>query len=155
MPVIHFDRIAYQDIQKNTQVIYISPYFALMFQSKNFQSKKNIIAGRNPVVEALKQSAGIDKILLFKNASGDVINDARADNDQKGSPEVVMIMNSDGAQKWRAVTAEASSGTNKKAVAIVLDDNVLATYARGSLFPVIYWVIFLNKHLHLILPLQH
>src|SRR6478609_3490229 len=77
MPVIHFDRIAYQDIQKNTQVIYISPYFALMFQSKNFQSKKNIIAGRNPVVEALKQSAGIDKILLFKNASGDVINDIR------------------------------------------------------------------------------
>jgi SecD/SecF fusion protein len=56
--------------------------------------------------------------------SGDVINDARADNDQKGSPEVVMIMNSEGAQKWRAVTAEASSGTNKKAVAIVLDDNV-------------------------------
>lgn len=56
--------------------------------------------------------------------SGDVINDARADNDQKGSPEVVMIMNSEGAQKWRAVTAEASSGTNKKAIAIVLDDNV-------------------------------
>ncbi|MFS2188972.1 protein translocase subunit SecDF [Mucilaginibacter sp. Mucisp84] len=56
--------------------------------------------------------------------SGDVINDARADNDQKGSPEVVMIMNSEGAQKWRAVTAEASSGTNKKSIAIVLDDNV-------------------------------
>jgi SecD/SecF fusion protein len=56
--------------------------------------------------------------------SGSVINDARADNDQKGSPEVVMIMNSEGAQKWRAVTAEASSGTNKKAIAIVLDDNV-------------------------------
>ncbi|MEO3406541.1 protein translocase subunit SecDF [Mucilaginibacter sp. CAU 1740] len=56
--------------------------------------------------------------------SGDVINDARADNDQKGSPEVVMIMNSEGAQKWRAVTAEASSGTSKKAIAIVLDDNV-------------------------------
>jgi SecD/SecF fusion protein len=35
-----------------------------------------------------------------------------------------MIMNSEGAQKWRAVTAEASSGTNKKAIAIVLDDNV-------------------------------
>jgi 23S rRNA (guanosine2251-2'-O)-methyltransferase len=48
-----------------------------MFQSKNFQSKKNIIAGRNPVVESLKQQAGIDKILLFKNASGDVINDIR------------------------------------------------------------------------------
>lgn len=49
----------------------------IMFQSKNFQSKKNIIVGRNPVIEALKQYAGIDKILLFKNASGDVINEIR------------------------------------------------------------------------------
>jgi len=56
--------------------------------------------------------------------TGDVINDARADNSQKGDPEVIMTMNSAGAEKWRAITAEASSGTNKKAVAIVLDDNV-------------------------------
>ncbi|MDB5010717.1 MAG: protein translocase subunit SecDF [Mucilaginibacter sp.] len=56
--------------------------------------------------------------------TGDVINDARADNDQKGNPEVIMTMNSDGAQKWRAITAEASSGVDKKAIAIVLDDNV-------------------------------
>jgi 23S rRNA (guanosine2251-2'-O)-methyltransferase len=42
-----------------------------------FQSKKNIIAGRNPVTEALRQGKGIDKILLFKNASGDVINEIR------------------------------------------------------------------------------
>jgi SecD/SecF fusion protein len=56
--------------------------------------------------------------------AGDVINDARADNDQKGNPEVIMTMNSEGAQKWRAVTAEASAGTNKKSIAIVLDDNV-------------------------------
>src|SRR6201995_1110934 len=48
-----------------------------MFQSKNFQSKKNIIVGRNPVAESLKQYAGIDKILLFKNASGEVINEIR------------------------------------------------------------------------------
>jgi 23S rRNA (guanosine2251-2'-O)-methyltransferase len=48
-----------------------------MFQSKNFQSKKNIVVGRNPVAEALKQYAGIDKILLFKSASGDVINEIR------------------------------------------------------------------------------
>lgn len=48
-----------------------------MFQSKNFQSKKNIIVGRNPVVEALKQVGGIDKILMFKNASGDVMNEIR------------------------------------------------------------------------------
>ncbi len=42
-----------------------------------FQSKKNIIVGRNPVTEVLKQGAGIDKILLFKNASGEVINEIR------------------------------------------------------------------------------
>ncbi|MDO3642728.1 MAG: protein translocase subunit SecDF [Mucilaginibacter sp.] len=57
--------------------------------------------------------------------AGDVINDARQDYDQKGSPEVVMIMNSDGAQKWRSVTAEAAADpNNKQSVAIVLDDNV-------------------------------
>jgi SecD/SecF fusion protein len=55
---------------------------------------------------------------------GDVITDARADVNQKGSPEVVMIMNSEGAQKWRTVTAEAAAATNKRAIAIVLDDNV-------------------------------
>lgn len=42
-----------------------------------FQSKKNIIAGRNPVTEALRQQSCVDKILLFKNASGDVINEIR------------------------------------------------------------------------------
>ncbi|NNV54213.1 23S rRNA (guanosine(2251)-2'-O)-methyltransferase RlmB [Limnovirga soli] len=42
-----------------------------------FQSKKNIIAGRNPVVEALKSDQTLDKVLLFKNASGDAINEIR------------------------------------------------------------------------------
>lgn len=42
-----------------------------------FQSKKNIIVGRNPVAEALRQNKKIDKILLFRNASGDVINEIR------------------------------------------------------------------------------
>lgn len=56
--------------------------------------------------------------------SGDVINDANPSTDPKGNPEVVMSMNSEGAQKWRTITAEASSGVNKKSIAIVLDDNV-------------------------------
>jgi 23S rRNA (guanosine2251-2'-O)-methyltransferase len=48
------------------------------FQKKQpFQGKKNIIAGRNPVIEALKNDQKIDKILLFKNASGDVVNEIR------------------------------------------------------------------------------
>jgi SecD/SecF fusion protein len=57
--------------------------------------------------------------------SGDVINDARNDVDQlKGGYEVTMYMNSQGAQKWKTVTAEASAGAQKRAIAIVLDDNV-------------------------------
>jgi len=57
--------------------------------------------------------------------AGDVINDAHNDVDQKGSPEVVMVMNSDGAQKWRTVTAAAAADpNNKQSIAIVLDDNV-------------------------------
>lgn len=43
-----------------------------------FIPKKNIIAGRNPVVEALQKNQTIDKILLSKNASGEVINEIRA-----------------------------------------------------------------------------
>lgn len=38
-----------------------------------FIKSKNIIAGRNPVVEALKQGSGVDKILMFKNATGENI----------------------------------------------------------------------------------
>ncbi|WP_036678715.1 protein translocase subunit SecDF [Daejeonella oryzae] len=56
---------------------------------------------------------------------GDVISDARADYDQRGNPEVVMIMNSDGAREWRSLTAAASAdANNKKSVAIVLDNVV-------------------------------
>ncbi|HRI21138.1 MAG TPA: 23S rRNA (guanosine(2251)-2'-O)-methyltransferase RlmB [Panacibacter sp.] len=42
-----------------------------------FQSKKNIIAGRNPVIEALKSGQMIDKVLLFRNAGGDAVNEIR------------------------------------------------------------------------------
>ncbi|HVX50335.1 MAG TPA: 23S rRNA (guanosine(2251)-2'-O)-methyltransferase RlmB [Chitinophagaceae bacterium] len=47
-------------------------------KSPSFHSKKNIIAGRNPVTEALKSGQLIDKILLFNNAGGDVVNEIRA-----------------------------------------------------------------------------
>ncbi|WP_299286564.1 protein translocase subunit SecDF [uncultured Mucilaginibacter sp.] len=57
--------------------------------------------------------------------AGDVIADARNDYDQKGSPEVQMTMNTEGAAKWRTVTAAAAADqNNKKAIAIVLDDYV-------------------------------
>ena len=56
------------------------------FQTNNYQTKKNIIAGRNPVVEALKAGQNLDKILLFKNASGENIGEIRAMATQKNIP---------------------------------------------------------------------
>lgn len=57
--------------------------------------------------------------------AGDVVTNAREDFDQRGNPEVVMIMNSDGARQWRQVTAAAASDpNNKKSIAIVLDNAV-------------------------------
>jgi len=56
---------------------------------------------------------------------GEAISDARADYDQKGNPDVTMMMTGDGAQKWKKITAEASADqNNKKAIAIVLDNAV-------------------------------
>lgn len=73
---------------------------------------------------ALK-SSGIDNGPALE---GDVISDARSDYDQQGNPEVVMVMNGDGAQVWKRITLAASgSPENKednKSVAIVLDDVV-------------------------------
>ncbi len=40
-----------------------------------YQSKKNIIAGRNPIIEALQNGQLIDKILLIRNAGGDAIKE--------------------------------------------------------------------------------
>lgn len=46
-------------------------------KSPDYLSKKNIITGRNPVIEALRAQQNIDKILLFKNATGDAIQEIR------------------------------------------------------------------------------
>jgi len=56
---------------------------------------------------------------------GEAISDARHDYDQKGKPEVTMYMTGEGAQKWKKITAEASSNKdNLKSIAIVLDNAV-------------------------------
>ncbi|RYG05931.1 MAG: protein translocase subunit SecD, partial [Chitinophagaceae bacterium] len=45
--------------------------------------------------------------------------------DQNNNPEVTMYMTSEGATKWKKVTADASADpNNKKAIAIVLDNSV-------------------------------
>lgn len=56
---------------------------------------------------------------------GEAISDSRADFDQKGKPEVTMYMTSEGAAKWKKITAEAAADpNNKKSIAIVLDNMV-------------------------------
>jgi len=54
--------------------------------TNNYQSKKNIIAGRNPLLEALRKGDNIDKILLFRNASGDAVNEIRGKAKQLNIP---------------------------------------------------------------------
>jgi len=56
---------------------------------------------------------------------GDVISDARADFDARNNPEVVMIMNTEGANTWKTITAKAAQDeNNKQSIAIVLDNQV-------------------------------
>ncbi len=51
-----------------------------------YQSKKNIIVGRNAILEALKNGSLVDKILLFKNASGENIYEIRRIAQEKNIP---------------------------------------------------------------------
>ncbi len=56
---------------------------------------------------------------------GDAIADARADFQQGNKPEVTMRMTGEGSAKWKKITAEAAAdASNKKAIAIVLDNTV-------------------------------
>ncbi len=56
---------------------------------------------------------------------GDAVSNAMQSYDQKNQPEVTMYMTSDGASKWKKITAEAAADPqNKKAIAIVLDNTV-------------------------------
>jgi 23S rRNA (guanosine2251-2'-O)-methyltransferase len=43
-----------------------------------FIKGKNIIVGRNPVLEALKKGGGVDRILLYRNATGEVLTEIKA-----------------------------------------------------------------------------
>ena len=57
--------------------------------------------------------------------SGDAVANARDGYDQNNNPDVTMFMTSEGAAKWKKMTAEAAADpNNKKAIAIVLDNSV-------------------------------
>ena len=60
--------------------------------------------------------------------AGDVISNAREDFDQRGNPEVVMVMKTDGSREWKKITASAAGRpedeNDNKSIAIVLDNSV-------------------------------
>lgn len=106
----------------------VNAYLAMPEVKANFPSDLRFLWGvksinANNVFElyAIKANTRDGKAPL----GGEVIADARADIDQKGNPEVIMAMNTDGAKVWRRMTAEASADkNNKKSIAIVLDNYV-------------------------------
>ncbi len=106
----------------------VNAYLAMPEVKANFPSDMRFLWGvkainTNNVFElyAIKANTRDGKAPL----GGEVIADARADIDQKGNPEVIMAMNTDGAKVWRRMTAEASADkNNKKSIAIVLDNYV-------------------------------
>jgi SecD/SecF fusion protein len=56
---------------------------------------------------------------------GESVANARDGYDQSNRPEVTMYMTSEGAAKWKKITADAAADpNNKKAIAIVLDNTV-------------------------------
>ena len=88
-----------------------------------------LLWGVKPISEESKvfelYAIKISKVDGTPALGGDVISDARDDFDQRGNPEVVMVMNTEGAREWKSITALASADpNNKKSVAIVLDNNV-------------------------------
>lgn len=66
---------------------------------------------------------------------GSVIVDASQQYDITGSVEVSMLMNSEGARKWKEITRVASSQNPKRTVAIVLDNYVYSAPVVQSEIP--------------------
>lgn len=106
----------------------VNQYLAMPEVKSNFPSDIRFLWGVKSInaknvfeLYAIKANTRDGKAPL----GGEVISDARSDIDQKGNPEVIMAMNTDGAKVWRRMTAEASADKdNKKSIAIVLDNYV-------------------------------
>lgn len=106
----------------------VNAYLAIPEVRSNFPSDVRFLWGVKSINDknvfelyAIKANTRDGKAPL----GGEVISDARSDIDQKGNPEVIMAMNTDGAKIWRRMTAEASANKDdKKSIAIVLDNYV-------------------------------
>jgi len=135
-PVTYQDQSGQQKLRPGPVVGYVA-----LKDTATVDSYLNSTAAQNVIPHNMKFLWGVkplDKSKVFELyaiklagaengpvLTGDVITDARADQDQRGSPDVVMDMNSQGAQKWDIITRDASANKNDlQSVAIVLDNNV-------------------------------
>jgi SecD/SecF fusion protein len=135
-PVTYQDQSGQQKLRPGPTVGYVA-----LKDTATVDSYLNSTAAQNVIPHNMKFLWGVkplDKTKVFELyaiklagaengpvLTGDVITDARAEQDQRGSPDVVMDMNSQGAQKWDIITRDASANKNDlQSVAIVLDNNV-------------------------------
>ncbi|HEY1024094.1 MAG TPA: protein translocase subunit SecDF [Sphingobacteriaceae bacterium] len=120
-PVVGY--VAQKDTAKVNKMLARPEVQAIIPQNVNLAWGVKPISEESNVIElyALKSSTADGGPAL----GGDVISDARSDYDPQGNPEVVMVMNADGARAWRTITAAASADpNNKRSIAIVLDNYV-------------------------------
>ncbi|RZK44167.1 MAG: protein translocase subunit SecDF [Pedobacter sp.] len=96
---------------------------------------RSLIPGNLKFMWSLKPMTGTKAFELYAikvtsldgrpDLGGESVSNALQSYDQRNNPEVTMYMTSDGAAKWKKITAEASADpNNKKAIAIVLDNTV-------------------------------
>ncbi len=113
-----------KDTVKINRILALPKVQAMLPSNLSFYWMKKAEAtkdGKDFLIELLPCKKGkLSKATL----TGEVITDARWSVGQNGSGfEITMIMNTGGAKQWRKMTADASKeATNKKRIAIVLDD---------------------------------
>ena len=144
-----------QDVSQNVSKLFslLRSQYALMYEVKDTGDIKTLL--RDPQVRAFfpqdaffawskpsKNSDALDTKLytelyiLRKGRQGAPLNgesviDARQSFDQVGQPEITMMMNVDGARKWKRLTAK----NIQKQVAIVLDGTVYSAPVVQSEIP--------------------
>ena len=123
-PVVGY--AAQKDTAKINRYLEMPAVKAVIPQNVKFRWGVKPVSAESRVLElyALKTSGFGNSPAL----EGDVITDARADVDQRGNTEVLMYMNSSGAQQWKRITAQAAGDpankNDNRSVAIVLDEYV-------------------------------
>jgi len=123
-PVVGYS--AQKDTAKINAFLALPSVKAIIPQNVKFLWAVKPISDESKVLElyALKTSGFGNSAAL----EGDVITDARYDVDQRGNNEVLMYMNSTGAQQWKRITAQAAGDPGNKndnrSIAIVLDQYV-------------------------------